>query len=105
MFASQADNLWLAVLIIGVATAAHQGFSANLYTLPSDVFPRAAVGSVIGIGGMVGALGGMAFSKYTGDILESLGSYTPIFIVAGSAYLVALLVIHLLMPQMKVVEF
>jgi ACS family hexuronate transporter-like MFS transporter len=105
MFASQADNLWLAVLIIGVATAAHQGFSANLYTLPSDVFPRAAVGSVIGIGGMVGALGGMAFSKYTGDILESLGSYTPIFIVAGSAYLVALLVIHLLMPKMKVVEF
>ena len=104
MFAAKADSVWLAVLIIGVATAAHQGFSANLYTLPSDVFPRGAVGSVVGIGGMLGAFGGMAFSKYIGQVLEQIGSYTPIFIVAGSAYLIALLVIHLLTPKMEPVE-
>lgn len=101
MFASYANNVWLAVLIIGVATAAHQGFSANLYTLPSDVFPRAAVGSVVGIGGMLGAVGGMVFSKYIGGVLEQIGAYTPIFIVAGGAYLVALLVVHLLTPKME----
>lgn len=98
-FASYADNVWLAVLIIGVATAAHQGFSANLYTLPSDVFPRAAVGSVVGIGGMLGGIGGMIFAKYTGEVLERIGSYTPIFVVAASAYLLALLVVHLLSPR------
>jgi len=104
MFAAKADSVWLAVLIIGVATAAHQGFSANLYTLPSDVFPRGAVGSVVGIGGMLGAFGGMAFSKYIGNVLEQIGSYTPIFIVAGTAYLVALLVVHLLTPKMEPVQ-
>lgn len=104
MFASYADSVWLAVLIIGVATAAHQGFSANLYTLPSDVFPRGAVGSVVGIGGMLGAFGGMVFSKYIGGVLESIGTYTPIFIVAGSAYLIALLVVHLLTPKMEPVK-
>jgi ACS family hexuronate transporter-like MFS transporter len=98
-FAMYADNVWLAVGIIGLATAAHQGFSANLYTLPSDVFPRAAVGSVIGIGGMVGGIGGMAMSKYAGWVLEKIGSYTPIFVVAASAYLLALLVVHLLSPR------
>lgn len=98
-FASYADNVWLAVLIIGIATAAHQGFSANLYTLPSDVFPRAAVGSVVGIGGMLGGIGGMIFAKYTGEVLERIGSYTPIFVVAASAYLLALLVVHLLSPR------
>lgn len=98
------DNLWMAVLIIGVATAAHQGFSANLYTLPSDVFPRSAVGSVVGIGGMVGAFGGMAMAKYAGWVLDKIGSYTPIFVVAASAYLLALLVVHLLTPKMEPVK-
>ena len=99
MFASQASSLWVAVLIIGVATAAHQGFSANLYTLPSDVFPRAAVGSVVGIGGALGGIGGMVFSKYVGEVLDRVGSYTPIFIVAGSVYLIALLAVHLITPR------
>jgi ACS family hexuronate transporter-like MFS transporter len=101
MFASFADNVWLAVLIIGVATAAHQGFSTNLYTLPSDVFPRGAVGSVADMGGTLGAVGGMLFAKYIGQVLEQIGSYTPIFIVAGSVYLVALLVIHILSPRLE----
>jgi ACS family hexuronate transporter-like MFS transporter len=99
MFASFASNVWLAVLIIGVATAAHQGFSANLYALPADVFPRSAVGSVVGIGGMLGGIGGMVFSKYVGQVLEKIGTYTPIFIVAGSVYLLALLLIHVITPK------
>jgi MFS transporter, ACS family, hexuronate transporter len=103
-FGAYADSLWLAVAIIGLATAAHQGFSANLYTLPGDVFPRAAVGSVVGIGGMIGAVGGMAMSKYAGWVLDTVGSYTPIFVVAASAYLLALLFIHLLTPRMEPVE-
>jgi ACS family hexuronate transporter-like MFS transporter len=103
-YGAVADSLWVAVGIIGLATAAHQGFSANLYTLPGDVFPRAAVGSVIGIGGMIGGFGGMAMSQYAGFILEKVGSYTPIFIVAASAYLLALLAIHLLTPRMEPVK-
>ena len=100
-FAAQASSLWLAVGIIGIATAAHQGFSANLYTLPGDVFPRSAVGSVVGIGGMIGAVGGMVMAKYAGFVLDRLGVYTPIFVVAASVYLLALLAIHLLTPRME----
>jgi len=100
-FAQSYDNLWVAVLVIGIATAAHQAFSANLYTLPSDLFPRSAVGSVVGIGGTVGAVGGMIFSLYTGQVLERLGSYTPIFVVAGSAYFVALALVHILSPRLE----
>lgn len=98
--AAFADQLWVAVLIIGIATAAHQGFSANLYTFPSDVFPRAAVGSVVGIGGMVGAIGGMAMAKYAGYVLDQIGTYTPIFVVAATAYLIALAIVHVLSPRM-----
>ncbi len=98
-FAMYAGNLWLAVGIIGLATAAHQGFSANLYTLPSDVFPKAAVGTVSGIGGAAGAVGGMLMAEYAGWVLQKIGSYTPIFVVAASVYLIAVLVIHLLMPR------
>jgi len=103
-FAAEASSLWLAVAIIGVATAAHQGFSANLYTLPGDVFPRSAVGSVVGIGGMLGAIGGMAMAKYAGYVLDKIGSYTPIFVLAASAYLVALGVIHILTPRLEPVK-
>ena len=103
-FAAQASNLWLAVGIIGIATAAHQGFSANLYTLPGDVFPRSAVGSVVGIGGMIGAIGGMVMAKYAGFVLDRIGVYTPIFVVAASVYLLALLAVHLLSPRLEPVE-
>jgi ACS family hexuronate transporter-like MFS transporter len=99
-FAQYVDSLWGAVAIISLATAAHQAWSANLYTLPSDTFPRKAVGSVIGIGGTAGALGGMIFSLYIGQILERLGSYGLIFAVAGSVYMIALLIIHLLSPRL-----
>ena len=102
MFATLVQSLWLSILIIGVAAAAHQAFSANLYTLPSDLFPRYAVGSVIGIGGTLGAVGGMFFSKYAGVVLDRLGgSYAPLFAVAGAAYFLALLSIHILSPKLE----
>jgi len=101
IFASQTTNLWVAVCLIGMAAAAHQGWSANIYTIASDTFPRRAVGSVVGIGGMAGAVGGMLISLVVGKILESTGSYVPVFIIAASAYLLALLVIHLLAPRLE----
>jgi ACS family hexuronate transporter-like MFS transporter len=103
-FAQDIDSLWTAVLVIGLATAAHQAFSANLYTLPSDIFPRAAVGSVIGIGGTVGALGGMGMALFTGYILDATGSYSVLFAICASAYVLALLVVHLLSPRLEPVR-
>ena len=104
MLAPGVDSVWGAVLLIGLATAAHQGFSANLYTLPSDLFPRKAVGAIIGIGGTIGAIGGMFMAKFTGWVLDATGSYLPMFVVAGSSYLLALLFIHLLVPKMEEVQ-
>jgi ACS family hexuronate transporter-like MFS transporter len=101
MFAMHADNLWLAVAILGAATAGHQAFSATLYTFPSDVFPRGAVGTVVGIGGTAGAIGGMLMAKYAGWVLGGVGSYTPIFVVAGTVYILALIVVHALSPRYK----
>jgi ACS family hexuronate transporter-like MFS transporter len=101
VFASGGVSLWTAVLLIGLAAAAHQGWSANLFTLASDMFPQRAVGSVVGIGGMAGAIGGMLIAKVVGYLLEWTGSYLPVFIIAGSAYLVALLVIHLIVPRLE----
>lgn len=104
IFASQVGNLWVAVVLIGIAAAAHQGWSANIFTLTSDMFPRRAVGSVVGFGGMAGAVGGMLISKVTGYLLEWTGSYYSVFLIAGFAYLAALLVIHLLVPTIRPVE-
>jgi ACS family hexuronate transporter-like MFS transporter len=101
MYASQAKEMWQAVALLGLATAAHQGWSANLFTTTSDMFPRRAVGSIVGFGGMAGAVGGMLISTATGFILELTGSYVSIFIIAGSVYLLALLVIHLLVPKLE----
>lgn len=100
-FASQVSNLWAAVAIIGLAAAAHQGWSSNLYTMVSDSFPSRSVASVMGIGGAAGAIGGMIMSRYVGQVLETIGSYAPVFIWAGSAYLVALLFVHLLLPRLE----
>jgi ACS family hexuronate transporter-like MFS transporter len=100
IFAQFVSQLWTAVAIIGLTAAAHQAWSANLMTLPSDMFPRAAVGSVVGIGGMAGAVGGMLMSKYNGYILGVFGSYQPIFALAGGAYMVAIVGIHFLSPKL-----
>jgi len=100
VFAARVNSVWGAAALIGLAAAAHQGFSANLFTLPSDMFPRPAVASVVGIGGTAGAIGGMLIAKLTASILQFTGSYVPVFIIAGVAYLAALAVIHLLSPRL-----
>jgi ACS family hexuronate transporter-like MFS transporter len=104
MFVLYVHNLWIVVGIVGLATAAHQAFSANLYTLPSDLFPKAEVGSVSGIGGTAGAIGGMLMAWLTGQVLQNIGSYAPILTVAAVIYMVAVLVIHGLTPGLTQVK-
>ena len=104
MFASGASNVWVAVALLSLATAAHQGWSANLFTTVSDMFPRKAVGSVVGLGGMFGAIGGMIIATAAGFILEFTGSYLILFIIAGSLYLIALFIINILVPEIKEIE-
>jgi len=101
VFAFRVESLWAAVLLIGLAAAAHQGFSANLFTLPSDMFPAKAVGSVVGIGGMAGAIGGMLIAEVVGHVLQWTGSYMIPFVIAGSAYWIAVAMIHLLAPKLE----
>lgn len=102
VLAPLAGSMWTAVLVVSVAAAAHQAWSANVYTLASDMFPRAAVGSVVGIGAFAGGIGGWAFQRVTGRILEANGNdYTPIFIVCGLAYVSAWTIIHLLAPRLE----
>jgi len=100
-----AENLIVAVAIIGLAAAAHQGWSANVFTLASDLMPRRATASVVGIGGMAGAFGGMLMAKYVGGVLDGVGNYTPIFLLIGSIYLIALLIVHLLSPRLEPASF
>jgi ACS family hexuronate transporter-like MFS transporter len=98
------SNMWTAVWLVGLAAAAHQGWSANLYTTASDMFPKQAVGSVVGIGGMAGALGAMGLLKLTGYILARTGSYVVLFFIAASAYLIALAAMHALAPRLAVAK-
>jgi ACS family hexuronate transporter-like MFS transporter len=101
VFAARVSSVWAAVGLIGLAAAAHQGWSANIFTIVSDMFPRRATASVVGIGGMAGAVGGMLIATATGWILQLTGSYVLIFLLAGSAYLAALLAIHGLVPHLE----
>lgn len=100
-FAAKTSSLWTATLLIGLAASAHQGFAANLYTMVSDTAPRQVVSSIIGIGGMTAAIGGMFIAKLAGYVLTWTGHYLPIFILASSAYLLALWAIHLINPRME----
>ena len=100
-FAPLVEDMWTAVFLIGLAAAAHQGFSANLYTITSDMFPRSAVGSVIGIGGMAGATGNILMQTASGRIKEATGGYLAMFAAAGSVYLLSVLAIHLLVPHLS----
>jgi ACS family hexuronate transporter-like MFS transporter len=104
LFAPRVTSTWTAVFLVGLAAAAHQGFSCNLLTLPSDIFPARVVGSVVGIGGMAGAIGGMLIAKIVGYLLQRTGSYSIPFLIAASAYLVALAAIHLLAPTLEPVR-
>jgi MFS transporter, ACS family, hexuronate transporter len=101
VFAYRVESTWSAALLIGLAAACHQGFSANLYTITSDMFPAKAVSSVVGIGGMAGAIGGLFIATIVGHVLQWTGSYKVPFLIAGSAYLLALLLIHVLVPRLE----
>ena len=94
-------ELWVSVGLLALTAAAHQGWSANLYTLVSDTFPRRAVGSVVGFGSMFGALGGMLASVATGYTLQWTHSYNGILYTAAFAYVVTLGIIHLLNPRLE----
>jgi ACS family hexuronate transporter-like MFS transporter len=96
------DNQWIAVVLIGLGAAGHQAWSANIFTLVSDVFPKKAVGSVTGIGGMIGAVAGIVGDKALGRFLDSAGNagYFWAFLIAGSMYLIILGIVHLIMPKM-----
>lgn len=102
-FASMTSSLVLAIALISLATAAHQGWSANLFTTVSDMFPKRAVGSVTGIGGMMGGIGGALLAAAAGKIIGVAG-YWPLFVIASGAYLLALLILHLLVPRLDPVK-
>ncbi|MGC2660842.1 MAG: MFS transporter [Bryobacteraceae bacterium] len=98
-------NLWLTVGLVSIAAAAHQGWSANIFTIGSDCFPRAAVGSIVGLAGFAGAVGGALASKATGVWLTfSKDVYAPLFLIAGSMYLIALLIVQILLPRYKMAQ-
>jgi ACS family hexuronate transporter-like MFS transporter len=94
-------DLWMSVVLIGLAMAGHQGWSANVYTLASDLFPRPLIGSVVGLGAFAGAVSGFLLSIGVGSLLQLTGSYVPIFLVAPSIYLLALAVVHGLVPRLE----
>lgn len=101
---TQVSNIWVAVFLVGLAAAAHQGWSANMFTTASDMFPKQAVGSMVGLGGMAGAVGAMLILKLTGWILgdkPDAAAFAPLFIIAASAYLISLLILHLLVPRLE----
>ena len=103
--ATTVKSLWTAIALIGVAAGAHQGWSANLFTTTSDMFPRKDVGTVVGIGGMAGSMGSALFAFFAGHILQLTHSYEILFQIASCAYLVALIALCLLAPGLKKVEF
>jgi MFS transporter, ACS family, hexuronate transporter len=99
---SGVNNVWISVLIIGLAAGGHQAFSANLLSLPGDLFPKRAVGSVIGMGGFLGGVGGMIMAKSTGMVLQATGgNYTAIFATCTVVYFVALAIVHTLSPKLE----
>jgi len=104
LLSSRVSSIWSAVAILSLATAAHQGWSANLFTTASDMFPRSSVGAVVGIGGMAGSAGAVLFSLITGWVLQSYHSYTPLFSIAAASYLLGLLFLRLIAPGLQRVD-
>jgi ACS family hexuronate transporter-like MFS transporter len=99
------NSEWAVIAVLSLATGAHQGWSANLFTTASDMFPRSAVGAVVGIGGMAGSVGGALLAFFTGHILQRTHSYGLLFTMASSAYLIALVLMNVLAPIFKRAEF
>jgi ACS family hexuronate transporter-like MFS transporter len=106
MLVPHISNVWVAVGLIAIAAGGHCGWSANVFSLMSDIFPKKATGSVAGFGGFMGAIGGAIIAFTVGNILQNVGTdgYAVPFAIAGSGYLVALLIIHILVPKIKTVD-
>src|ERR1035437_7946396 len=104
LYAPFSKSMWLVVGLVSLAMAAHQGWSANMFTIASDMFPRSAVGSVVGIGATAGAIGGLMLQKAAGYIVTWTHSYFSLFMICGSAYVIALVIIQLLSPKLAPAE-
>lgn len=101
VFAANVSSLWIAVALISLACASHQAWSANMYTVGSDMFPRSAVASIVGMGTCVGGIAGMCIATFTGFVLQKTGSYLPMFFIVACIYLVALLILQTLAPRLE----
>ncbi len=101
VYSAITDSKWVAAVLITIAASAHQAWSANVFSLAGDMFPRRVVGSVTGLGGMIGAVGGMALFYITGKALKQTGNYLPVFILASLAYITALVIVHLIVPRLE----
>jgi MFS transporter, ACS family, hexuronate transporter len=104
VFATQSSNLWVVVVLIGLAGAAHQGWASNIYTIVSDVYPKSEVGTMIGLSGFAGAIGGALGASFVGLVLQFTGSYMLIFLIASTMYLLAWLILKLTIPQIQQIK-
>lgn len=104
VLATQIQNLWVVVVIIGLATAAHQGWASNIFTVVSDVYPKKAVATMVGLSGFTGAIGGALAASFVGLVLDISGSYTLIFLIASSMYLLAWVILKIMIPQIKTID-
>jgi ACS family hexuronate transporter-like MFS transporter len=104
VFATQVQSIWIVAFIIGLAAAAHQGWASNIFTIVSDVYPKKAIGTMVGLSGFTGAIGGALAASFVGLVLEISGSYTLIFIIASAMYLLAWLILKLMIPQIQQIK-
>jgi ACS family hexuronate transporter-like MFS transporter len=95
------EDKWVAAVLITLAASAHQAWSANAFSLAGDMFPKRVVGSVTGLGGMIGASGGIILFWITGKVLKQTGNYFPVFLMASLSYVTALVIVHLLAPRLE----
>jgi MFS transporter, ACS family, aldohexuronate transporter len=103
MLVPHLDSMWMSVILIAIAAGGHCGWSANIFSLVSDIFPGKATASVTGIGGFAGAVGGAIIAQLVGRLLQNMGNdgYSIPFIIASLGYMIALIIIHILIPRIK----
>lgn len=104
IFATEIRHLWVVVIIISLATAAHQGWASNIFTIVSDVYPQKAVGTMMGLSGFTGAVGGALSASFVGLVLKLSDSYTPIFLIASTMYLLAWVILKIMIPKIQPIE-
>jgi len=105
MLVSQTQSLWVAIALIAFAAAGHQGWASNIFTIVSDIYPKKAVGSMMGLSGFAGAIGGALSATFVGLLLETTGSYFLIFLLASSVYMINWLILKLSIKNIAPIEF